>query len=125
MARSRCFGSRSRDDRAARRRQVRRQQLQGVRRPARRGCQRGQRAVAEVAGGCVPERLPLPAGIQQRCGRDPTGQAGNHHQTWHHRALLAVDRGIPRQRGIPLRHPGPPPARTVVPQFRRHARPCR
>ena len=69
-AREREVGGRGRDDRAARRRQVRQRQLQGVGRPARRGRVGGERAVGDARPRDLAQRAGLPADLRaRRAGR--------------------------------------------------------
>ena len=65
-ARERQVGRRSRADRAARRRQVRQRQLQGVRRPARRRRLGRQRAVGDARPRDLAQRPGLPAELRAR-----------------------------------------------------------
>ena len=114
-------------DRAARGRQVRRQQLQGLRRPARRGRVGGQRVVRAPVARHLARRPPLPAGILAR-RIAVSAEANRRFAQARHAAALQAGAGDLHRRRIPLRHPGQAPARTVVPQLRRahHAdRPAR
>ena len=65
-ARERQVGGRSRADRAARRRQVRQRQLQGVGRPARRRRVGGQRAVRAAGPGDLAQRPGVSAELRAR-----------------------------------------------------------
>ena len=68
--RAEALGGRDRDDRAARRRQVRPEQLQGVGRSARRGRVGGQRAVRLAAARDLAQRQGAPDGVPpRRAGR--------------------------------------------------------
>ena len=69
-ARERPLGRRSRADRAARRRQVRQQQLQGLGRPARRRRVGGQRAVRTARARDLAQRAGLPAELRARQAAD-------------------------------------------------------
>ena len=71
-ARERPVGRRSRAHGAARRRQVRQRQLQGLGRPARRRLVGGQRAVRAARAGDLAQRAGLPADLRARRRRRPT-----------------------------------------------------
>ena len=124
------LGCRDRPHRAARRRQVQPEQLQGVGRPARRGRVLRQRAV-ELAS---PHRAPRrPAALH----RVPQGRApGSRHRDPRrlrdqpdedhrrdrapgHRGAFPSRRGDLHQHRLPLRHPRQAPARALVPEQRR------
>ena len=74
-ARERQVGRRSRADRAARRRQVRQRQLQGVRRPARRRRLGRQRAVGDARPRDLAQRPGLPADATSAARRRPTSRS--------------------------------------------------
>jgi hypothetical protein len=65
QARAQALGGRDRADRAARRRQVQPEQLQGLRRPARRGRELRERAVQVAAPDGAPRRQGARDGVQQ------------------------------------------------------------
>ena len=71
----RQVGGRSRADRAARRRQVRQRQLQGVGRPARRRRLGRQRAVGDARARDLAQRPGLPAELRARHADRPTSRS--------------------------------------------------
>ena len=109
-------GRRGRDDRAARRRQVRQRELQGVGRPARGGRVGGQRAVRDAGPGDLAQRQRLPAELRARQadGRPPriTGTTKRRGT----KVTFKPDAEDLRDARVQLRHPGPAPARAGVPE---------
>ena len=112
-------GRHARADRAARRRQVRRRRLQGVRRPARRRGVRGQRAVgrpsrwtcaATATTGARSSRLGDP-GLRPAAPR----AAGPRRRDRHHGHVLRVAEDL-RDHALQLGDPGHPVPRDVLPQ---------
>ena len=119
--RTQAFGRRNRHDRAPCRRQVRPEQLQGLRRPARRRRIRRQCAV----------RLAAPAHLAQRQGASdgvppwrPRGAVGGNrrHRSPRHRSAFHGVGGDVQPHRISLRHPGEEDPRAVVPQQRHQDR---
>ena len=74
--RGRRLGGAGRDDQAARRRQVRFQELQSLRRPARRGRELRERALRDAGAGDLARGLHLAAGIRLRHSEGPAGEGG-------------------------------------------------
>ena len=111
---------RGRAHRAARRRQVRRQWLQGLGRPPRRGRERRERAVGAPRRRGRPRRQPLPPGVRQ--GRQAAGQArGRRHVAArphrHHGHVLAGPHGVRGGgRRVPRPHRARAPADDGLPQ---------
>ena len=77
MAETRDSGDDGRPDEAARRRQVRRRRLQGLRRPARRRRLGRQRALRAAGRGGAPRRQDLPPGVR---ARRPAGRRRGRRQ---------------------------------------------
>ena len=123
-------------DRAARRRQVQPEQLQGVGRPARRGRVLRQRAVELAAPDGAPRRAAAlhrvpqgrPAGSPARDARRLRNEPDEDHRrdrAPRHRGALPSRRRDLHQHRLPLRHPRQAPARTLVPEQRREDPPGR
>ncbi len=91
-------------DRAARRRQIRRRRLQGVRRPARRRRLGGQRAVRAAQCRRQARRLPLEPGLHPRRPGRPAGTARSERRDRHHGDVLRQPRDL-RDHRLLLRHP--------------------
>ena len=128
--RSQALGRRDRVHRAARRRQVRPELLQGVGRPARRRRVRRQRAV-DLAQ--VPD-LARRQGALHRVPRRRRGGAAEGRRRRQgrarHRGHVPAEPEHLHQDRVRLRHARAPPARAGVPQLRRQDRadrcaPCR
>ena len=92
--RAQALGRRDRDDRAARRRQVRQQQLQGLGRPARRGRVRRQRAVGLAEAQDLARRQVPPDGVPARRGRVAAGAGRPVRPARHRGALHGVARDV-------------------------------
>ena len=122
-ARERQVGGRSRAHGAARRRQVRQRQLQGVGRPARRRRLGRQRAVGDARPRDLAQRPGLPAELRARhADRRPRGH--RHDEAARHEGHVQARRADLRDDRLQLRHAGAAPARARVPQrrHRHHAR---
>ena len=108
---------RGRDDLAARRRQVRQGQLQGVGRPARRGCQLRQRALVAHDLHRLPRREDPPPDL--RAGPAHVGRRGGRRhrsgQHGHHPVVPARPGHLPGGQ-LRVRHPQVAPARAGLPQ---------
>ena len=112
-------GRRARPDRAARRRQVRQEHLQGVGRPARRGGLGGQRALRAARGRGGPRRQSVPHGVRARQDRQEARDPGQGARHGYHRAVQAGPRNLHRAR-VPLHDPGGPAPAARVPQQGHH-----
>ena len=102
--RGRRVGGGSRDDQAARRRQVRFELLQSFGRTARRGRQLRERAVGSAASGDLAEGRHLRAGIRQGVPKAPlvkTGKAGKKTGT---KITFKPDTSIMDATQVQLRH---------------------
>ena len=108
-------GGHRRPDRAARRRQVRRRRLQGVRRSARRRRLGGQRPVVAPGGGREAGRLPLDAELLPRRARRSAGAARADHRHRHHGHLLRQP-GHLRDHQLLVREAGHPLPGVRLPQ---------
>ncbi len=114
------LGRRSRADRAACRRQVRQRQLQGLGRSARRRRLGRQRAVGAARPRDLAQRrrsTSRPTSVARRRRRPAHDR---HHQAARHQGHVQARRADLRDHRIQLRHPGPAPARTGVPERRHH-----
>ncbi len=113
-------GGRAGAHRAARRRQVRQEQLQGVGRPARRGRLGGERA---LASGSRSWSTATAAGTTWRSSAARPSRSssvlGKAKGTGHHGPLQAGPRDLHRAR-VPLHHPGRPAPPARVPEQGRH-----
>ena len=122
----RRFGGRGHHDPAACRRKIRPELLQGVRRPARRRRLGGQRAVELAQAHHLARRQRAFHGVprRRRGGAARKSSAMCERQARHRSDVPAVDQDLHHGR-VRLRHARAPPARTGVPQFRRHHRALR
>ena len=121
----RHFGGRGHHDPAACRRKIRPEFLQGVRRPARRRRLGGQRAVELAQAHHLARRQRAFHGIRRRRrGGAAEGRRRRRRQARHGSDVLAFAEDL-HHGGVRLRHARAPPARTGVPQFRRHHRAVR
>ena len=114
--RGRRLGGAGGDDQAARRRQVRFQELQSLRRPARRGRELRERAFRAAGAGDLARGLHLAAGIRLRHSQGAAGegrQGGT--QDRHQRHLQARHHHHGGDR-LQLRHAGAAAARDGVPE---------
>ena len=119
--RAEALGRRDRDDRAARRRQVRPEQLQGLRRPARRRRVGRQRAVGLAEAQHLARRQDPPDGVPPRRAGGAAGGRRPDRPARHRSAFHGVARDL-RPHRVPLRDPGQAHPRAVVPQQRRQDR---
>ncbi len=117
-AHERQVGRRGRADGAARRRQVRQRQLQGVRRPARRRRVGGERAVGNARSRNLAQRPGVPAVLRARHARG-VARDHRHDEAARHEGHLQAGHTDFRDHRFQLRHPGAAPARACVPE-RRH-----
>jgi hypothetical protein len=117
-------------DRAARRRQVQPEQLQGQRRPARRGRELRQRAERVAAPDGAPRRQGARHRLQARRHarppdrsarrlRDQPDEDHGRHRKARHRGALPARRHHLQQHRLPLRRAGQAPARAELPEQRR------
>ena len=103
------------DDQAARRRQVRQDQLQGLRRAARGRGLGDQRPVGVVRGlGPPRQEVLLPALQAGRAGKQGRG-GRDQHRHGHHHPLQGGQADL-RGHQLQLRHPVQPPARAGLPE---------
>ena len=102
-ARERSLGGRSGAHGAARRRQVRQQQLQGVGWTARRWCVSGQRAIGAAGFGDLAQRARLPAVVRARQAGGGSRRHRHDEEARHQGHLLARFADL-RDLGIQLRH---------------------
>ena len=123
-ARQRPVRGRGRHDRAARGRQVRQQELQGVGRPARRRRVGGQRPLRVAAPRDLPRRARLPAELRARAA-DERARADRHDEAPRHGGEVQARLPDLRDHRLQLRHAGPPAARARLPERRRDHRPRR
>ena len=103
------------DDHPARRRQVRRRRLQGIRRAARRGRFRGQRPGRQPARRSLPRRPALHPGLRAGHPHFRTGDAPESAAARHYRLLLCRPGNFPRNQ-LRLRTPGGPAPADRLPQ---------
>lgn len=90
QARAQAQRGRDRHDRAARGRQVRPEQLQGVGRPARRGCVVRERPVEVAQADGAPRRPRAPHGFRARHSAEPPAGAGRGAGRQDGRSLAAA-----------------------------------
>ena len=114
--RGRRLGGAGGDDQAARRRQVRFQELQGFRRPARRRRELRQRALRAAGAGDLARGLHLAAGIRLRHSQGAAGEGRQSRAKDRHARHLQARRHHHGSDGVQLRHAGAAPARAGVPE---------
>ncbi len=106
---------RGRPDDPARRRQVRRRRLRGVRRTARRRQLGRQRPLAQARGRGEAAGQRLPPDLSRRCARRPAQEGREDRRDRHDDHLLAEQRHL-RDRRLRLRDPAHPVPADGVPQ---------
>ncbi len=132
QARAQAQCGRDRADRAARRRQVQPEQLQGLGRPARRGRELRQRPEQVAAPDGAPRRQGAlhgvqaghPAGPRDRAARrlrDQPDEDHRRHRKARHRGALPARPGDLLEHRLPLRRAGQAAARAELPEQRRAA----
>ena len=111
----RTIGGRGRAHGAARRRQIRQRQLQGLRRPARRRCVGGQRAFTGARSRDLAQR----AGVQTEVrARKAAGRSRDHRydQEARHQDHVFARQGDFRDRRVQLRHACAASSRARIPE---------